>query len=78
MDVKTEPSISFGAPATLPSTVPLPAVFSNGARGYDLLPDGRILVVSPDDQDPVEGVRGTAIHVVLNWFEELNRLVPTR
>ena len=78
VDVKTQPSISFGALSTLPPTVPLPSVFSNGPRGYDILPDGRILVVSADDRDPVEGVRGTAIHVVLNWFEELNRLVPAK
>jgi Tol biopolymer transport system component len=78
VDVKTQPSISFGALSTLPSTVPLPSVFSNGSRGYDILPDGRILVVSADDRDRVEGVRGAAIHVVLNWHEELKRLVPTR
>jgi hypothetical protein len=78
VDVKTEPSISFGALSSLPLTIPLPGVFSNGARGYDILPDGRVLVVSPDDQDPAEGVRGTAVHVVLNWHEELKRLVPTR
>jgi Tol biopolymer transport system component len=73
VDVTTQPSIGFGALSTLPSTVPLPSVFSNGARGYDILPDGRVLVVSSDDRNPVEGVRGTAIHVVLNWFEELKR-----
>jgi Tol biopolymer transport system component len=78
VEVKTAPSISFGAPQELLSTLPRPSVFSNGARGYDILPDGRILVVSPEDQAAVDGGRETAIHVVLNWFEELKRLVPTR
>jgi hypothetical protein len=43
-----------------------------------LLPDGRILGVSPNDQEQGGGTPGTAIHVVLNWFEELKRLVPTQ
>ena len=78
VDVRTTPSISFGSPMELPLSVPRPTLFSNAARGYDILPDGRILVVSPDDQNPVEGVRGAAIHVVLNWHEELKRLVPAK
>ncbi len=38
---------------------------------YDVAPDGRFLMIKPS-----EGQQ-TAIHVVLNWFEELKRLVPT-
>jgi serine/threonine protein kinase len=77
-DVKTRPGISFGVPMPLPPTVLRPSVFSTRPRGYDLLPDGRILGVSPNDQDQSGRVPGTAIHVVLNWQEELKRLVPTR
>jgi Tol biopolymer transport system component len=40
---------------------------------YDVMPDGnRFLVIEANlDASPTE------IHVVVNWFEELNRLVPT-
>ena len=77
-DVKTQPGISFGVPMTLPPTVLRPLVFSTRSRGYDLLPDGRIIGVSPNDQSQDGVASGTAIHVVLNWFEELTRLVPTQ
>ncbi len=40
---------------------------------YDVTPDGnRFLVIERN----VESMP-TEIHVVVNWFEELNRLVPT-
>ncbi len=52
------------------------AVYSgsnNQGAGYDVLPDGRFLVVrQPDPQDVREMV------VIQDWFEELKRLVPTR
>jgi hypothetical protein len=36
------------------------------------MPDGQSFVMIQEDEDaPL-----TEIHVVLNWFEELNRLVP--
>ena len=40
-------------------------------RGYDLAADGRfIMVKTPSESLPRQ------INVVLNWFEELKRLVP--
>ena len=48
--------------------------FIDGAKTYDVAPDGqRFLVVRPSEQE----ITATQIHVVLNWFEELKRLVPT-
>ena len=38
---------------------------------YDVARDGRFLMVDPAEGD------GTSLVVVLNWFEELKRLVPT-
>jgi hypothetical protein len=39
---------------------------------YDVAPDGqRFMMVRP-----AEGSALTELHVVLNWFEELKRLVP--
>ena len=45
-----------------------------GGRTYDVSPDGeRLLMIKP-----VENESGTSqIIVVENWFEELERLVPT-
>jgi hypothetical protein len=39
-------------------------------RGYDVLPDGRIVTVSTNSG-------AQEVRVVTNWFEELKRLVPT-
>jgi Tol biopolymer transport system component len=38
---------------------------------YDVAPDGRFLMI----QDP-QGPKPVSVNVVLNWFEELKRLVP--
>jgi len=44
-------------------------------KSYDVSPDGeRFLMVDAPDR---ELLTVTEIHVVVNWFEELNRLVPT-
>jgi len=41
-------------------------------RNYDIAPDGnRFLTVQGVEQDPIE-----RLNVVLNWFNELNQLVP--
>ena len=43
-------------------------------RNYDVTSDGeRFLMMMPSEPDS----EPTQIHVVLNWFEELERLVPT-
>jgi hypothetical protein len=41
-------------------------------RNYDVAPDGRFLMI----QEPQEATP-LGINVVLNWFEELKRLVPS-
>jgi serine/threonine-protein kinase len=43
-----------------------------GYRNYDVAPDGRFLMIQePQEPTPL------GINVVLNWFEELKRLVPS-
>ena len=42
-------------------------------RQYDVAPDGRFVVMKPVGRPPRD-----EIVIVLNWFEELKRLVPTR
>ena len=49
---------------------PTPLTFPN----YDVSPDGqRFLMLKSNEQ----AVAPTQINVVLNWFEELKRRVPT-
>jgi serine/threonine-protein kinase len=72
--ITTAPSIVFGTPVEMPRA-PLPGVLSLDLRGYDLLPDGRILSLSSVSDTRL--ARGSEIRVVLNWQEELKRLAPT-
>ena len=44
-------------------------------RHHDVSPDGRLLVINTTRASDGEAT-GTEINVVLNWFEELKRLVP--
>ena len=76
VNVNTQPSVSFGVPAELPPTIPRPSRLSGSTRGYDILPDGRILSLVPIDQDSTGGTVQSEIRVVVNWIEELKRMVP--
>ena len=60
--------LAFGKPHTL-----FEAQYESHWIGtnYDLAPDGRFLMIkTPPELAPRQ------IHVVLDWFEELERLVP--
>jgi serine/threonine-protein kinase len=48
-------------------------LFEKRMEEYDVAPDGRFLAVLPD-----EGAPPAPVSVVLNFFEELKRLVPTK
>jgi serine/threonine-protein kinase len=79
VEVRTEPNVSFGSPMEVPSSIPRPGLLNGSRRGYDILPDGRILTVTPArEQESTDGVLQKDIDVVVNWFEELKRLVPTK
>ncbi len=69
--IKTEPTFTAGSPVVLFSK----RYFSGGAVvHYDISPDGqRFLMIKEAGGDERQG----QINVVLNWFEELKRLVPT-
>ena len=45
-------------------------------RGYDVTPDGQRFLIVVSEERALPEV--TEIHLVLNWFEELKRLVPTK
>ncbi len=69
--VTTQPNFSAGSPKAL-----FEGQFFTGGDGntsYDVAPDGQRFVMIKQSEEQQVG----QIHVVLNWFEELNRLVPT-
>ncbi len=71
VDIATQPRFSAGRPRVLfeGPYIPTPYTFPN----YDVSPDGqRFLMLKPSDQGAP-----TQIIVVLNWFEDLKRRVPT-
>ena len=53
-----------------------PAAEAPFGRTYDITPDGEQFVVVQPAPALGETAGGRRITVVLNWFEELNRLVP--
>ena len=72
MSVTTRPAFSFG------DATPIPRPFGPGAPSvralYDVMPDGRFVGMRPiGDLRPV--YQAGEIHIVLNWFEELNARV---
>jgi tricorn protease-like protein len=66
-------SPSFGAPTPLKSA-PGPGLTLENPRGYDVLPDGRFITLLPES-GPAGG--RPELRLILNWFDELKRLVPT-
>jgi Tol biopolymer transport system component len=73
VDIATQPSFAAGKPKVLFEGQYEPTVFTNS--NYDASPDGhRFLMLKPSEQ---EQSAPTQINVVLNWFEELKRRVPT-
>ena len=68
VSIETEPTFKAGNPSSL---------FEHFYKGrypfYDIAPDGQGFVMLENKKlEPL-----TQINVVLNWFEELKRLVPT-
>jgi hypothetical protein len=73
VEVTTQPAFSAGKPKLLfeGSYQPTQGSFPN----YDVSPDGqRFLMLKPTEQ---QAQAATQINVVLNWFEELKRRVPS-
>ena len=68
--VQTEPSFSAVKPRVLFEGSYVESQFTPWKQYYDISPDGQQFVM-------IKEAGQTQIHVVLNWFEELKRLVPT-
>ena len=73
VSVVVAPSLTVGRPHKLFSGHFGQGTYS-GTQTFDVAPDGRFVMAPPASPD--HGPR--EIRVVLNWFEELKRLVPTK
>jgi serine/threonine-protein kinase len=72
VDITTQPSFQAGTPRLL-----FEGKYDElrNVTNFDVTPDGqRFLMIKPSEQ---QAQAATQIHVVLNWFEELKRRVPT-
>ena len=70
--VRTQPTFTFGSAVSLAGAVG--STIHLTSRNRDIAPDGRFI-------SPISAVSTTStqeIRVVLNWFTELKRLVPTK
>jgi eukaryotic-like serine/threonine-protein kinase len=66
-----KPTLLFRAPYLFSADLPT----LNGSRQYDVTPDGRTLLMVKSGERELAPAQ---ILVVVNWFEELKRLVPPR
>jgi WD40 repeat protein len=74
VDIQTQPTFSAGKPRLLFELSPFLQSGLSGKFDFDITPDGqRFLMVKLSDQE----LPATQLTVVLNWFSELKRLVPT-
>ena len=70
--VQSEAAFSSGRPQLV---FEVPYLTDHRNANYDISPDGqRFLMIKATEEE--EGQQAQ-INVVLNWFEELKRLVPT-
>ena len=76
VDVTTQPTFSPGRPRVLFDDPYSPDPGGGNRPNYDVSRDGqRFLMLKPV---PQQTTALTQINVVLNWFEELKRRVPTK
>jgi serine/threonine-protein kinase len=76
--VDTTAGFSFGnAQPALPGG--LPGIVTTGSGSYDITRDGAaFLAVAPSSGAQAAAVDAQEIDIVVNWFEELKRLVPAK
>jgi serine/threonine-protein kinase len=76
--VTTQPTVAFGNPVPVPRSFVTPPA-GTLPRPWDAAADGRFIgLIDPRDVAAAgTGPTRPEIRIVLNWFEELERLVPT-
>jgi serine/threonine-protein kinase len=70
----TRPAVAFASPSTFPFTLTA-GMLSNGRRAFDVLPDGRLVSLTSDAATAGNAIPNE-VKLIVNWFEELRRLVP--
>jgi serine/threonine-protein kinase len=74
--ITTKPTFAFGNPVDVPRRFGV--ADPSNPRPYDVAPDGRIIGLGMSSQTR-SGAPGPAeIHLVLNWFQELNVRAPRK
>ena len=76
VEVETEPTVRVSPPEELWEERYYGGVFGTGERQYDVAPDGRFLMIRQGAATD-DATAAPEIIFVQNWFEELQRLVPT-
>ena len=80
--VKASPALSPGKPEILfrgKYTSMLLNLVEADYSPWDISPDGKRFLMMKDEQSATPAAEGPQrIHIVLNWFEELKRLVPKK
>ena len=71
--IQMEPTFEAGTPQSLFEGTYSDAYFGSTSN-YDVTDDGQRFVMV---KSSAQGITGSTLHVVLNWFDELKRLVPT-
>jgi serine/threonine-protein kinase len=75
--IDTSSGFSFGNPE--PAQLgDLPIVPTTGPRNYDITPDGSACLAVAAASTQSISAETQEMHIVVNWFEELKRLVPVR
>ena len=75
--METEPSLQVGTPQMLFAGPFVQEVASSGAHNYDVAPNGqRFVMMATAGKEAGKEILPRQIQVVLNWHEELKRLVP--
>ena len=77
VEIETEPTISRGTPVPVFDEPYWIAGVDFSPRAFDISRDGQRLLVIKEDATTDATGEEPEIHVVLNWTEELTRLVPT-
>ena len=72
--IETEPTFSTGNPAVLFEATDFPV--PGGPRRFDIAPDGQRFLMTKEGETTSEDATPPQINIVLNWHEELKRLVP--
>ncbi|MDA2928041.1 hypothetical protein MYX78_12575, partial [Acidobacteria bacterium AH-259-G07] len=73
VDIETEPTFTPGNPEVLFTG----SYFNGPGRDYDISPDGQRFLMLREAGQTEETSERNELIIVLNWFEELKRLVPT-